>query len=136
MPERRRRRSRRGSSSRSSLAWRARSCRSGRSASPRGGCAPSAAAGPFHRCFPVGEVGVLADFGVRREAHDPDEDARIEGRRTMYETVLWATDASSLAEGALETAIDLLSPGGRLIAFHCDERFLSGRAGGLPLLAD
>jgi nucleotide-binding universal stress UspA family protein len=54
----------------------------------------------------------------------------------MYETVLWATDASAVAEGALRTAVDLLNPGGRLIAFHCDERFLSGRAGGMPLLAD
>jgi len=29
-----------------------------------------------------------------------------------------------------------LQPGGRLIAFHCDERFHGGRTGGLPLLAD
>jgi len=54
----------------------------------------------------------------------------------MYDTVLWATDASAISEGALRTAVDLLNPGGRLIAFHCDERFFSGRAGGLPLLAD
>src|SRR4051812_5143872 len=54
----------------------------------------------------------------------------------MYDTVLWATDASPVSDGALQTAVDLLNPGGRLIAFHCDERFLSGRAGGLPLLAD
>ena len=54
----------------------------------------------------------------------------------MYDTVLWATDASPVAEGALRTAVELLNPGGRLIAFHCDERFFSGRAGGLPLLAD
>jgi nucleotide-binding universal stress UspA family protein len=54
----------------------------------------------------------------------------------MYDTVLWATDASPVAEGALQTAVDLLNPGGRLVAFHCDERFLSGRAGGLPILAD
>jgi nucleotide-binding universal stress UspA family protein len=54
----------------------------------------------------------------------------------MYDTVLWATDASPVAEGALQTAVDLLNPGGRLIAFHCDERFLSGRAGGMPILAD
>jgi nucleotide-binding universal stress UspA family protein len=54
----------------------------------------------------------------------------------MYDTVLWATDASPVAEGALPTAIGLLNPGGRLIAFHCDERFLSGRVGGMPLMAD
>ena len=54
----------------------------------------------------------------------------------MYETVLWATDASPVADGALKVAVELLQPGGRLIAFHCDERFHGGRSGGLPLLAD
>ena len=54
----------------------------------------------------------------------------------MYETVLWATDASVEADGALAEAISLLQPGGRLIAFHCDERFVGGRVGGAPLLAD
>ncbi|MDX6475449.1 MAG: Universal stress protein family [Gaiellaceae bacterium] len=54
----------------------------------------------------------------------------------MYETVLWATDASPLADGALKVALELLQPGGRLIAFHCDERFHGSRAGGMPLIAD
>jgi len=54
----------------------------------------------------------------------------------MYETVLWATDGSALADGALHVALGLLQPGGRLIAFHCDERFTAGRVGGLPLIAD
>lgn len=54
----------------------------------------------------------------------------------MYETVLWATDVSPVADGALEVALDMLEPDGRLIAFHCDERFYGGRAGGLPLAAD
>ena len=54
----------------------------------------------------------------------------------MYETVLWATDASKIADGALEEALRLLQPGGRLIAFHCDERFLGGRSAGQPLLPD
>jgi nucleotide-binding universal stress UspA family protein len=54
----------------------------------------------------------------------------------MYETVLWATDASPVADGALKVALELLQPGGRLIAFHCDERFLGSRAAGMPLLAD
>jgi nucleotide-binding universal stress UspA family protein len=54
----------------------------------------------------------------------------------MYETVLWATDASPVADGALKVALELLQPGGRLIAFHCDERFLGSRAGGMSLLAD
>ena len=54
----------------------------------------------------------------------------------MYETVLWATDASSVSDGALKVAVELLQPGGRLVAFHCDERFHGSRAGGLPVLAD
>ena len=54
----------------------------------------------------------------------------------MYETVLWATDASPVANGALKVALELLQPGGRLIAFHCDERFHGGRSGGLPVMAD
>ena len=54
----------------------------------------------------------------------------------MYETVLWATDASPVADGALKVALELLQPGGRLIAYHCDERFLGSRPSGLPLLAD
>jgi nucleotide-binding universal stress UspA family protein len=54
----------------------------------------------------------------------------------MYHTVLWATDASPVSDGALPEAVQLLQPGGRLIAFHCDERLLGSRAGGLPVLAD
>lgn len=54
----------------------------------------------------------------------------------MYDTVLWATDASPVADGALKEAVELLRPGGRLIAFHCDERFSGSRSGGMPLLAD
>jgi len=54
----------------------------------------------------------------------------------MYGNVLWATDASPIADGALVEAVRLLEPGGHLIAFHCDERYVGGRAGGLPVLAD
>jgi len=54
----------------------------------------------------------------------------------MFETVLWATDASPVSNGALKVALELLQPGGRLIAFHSDERFHGSRAGGLPVLAD
>jgi nucleotide-binding universal stress UspA family protein len=54
----------------------------------------------------------------------------------MFETVLWATDASPVADGALKVALELLQPGGHLIAFHSDERFHGSRAGGLPVLAD
>ena len=54
----------------------------------------------------------------------------------MYETVLWATDASPIADGALVEALRLMKPGGHLIAFHCDERFTGGRLGEASLLAD
>ncbi|HEX4526235.1 MAG TPA: universal stress protein [Gaiellaceae bacterium] len=54
----------------------------------------------------------------------------------MYEIVLWATDASPVSDGALVEAVRLLQPGGRLIAYHCEERFLGGRAVGVPVLAD
>lgn len=54
----------------------------------------------------------------------------------MYGIVLWATDASPISDGALVEAVRLLEPGGRLIAFHCDERFLGGRSAGMPVLAD
>jgi nucleotide-binding universal stress UspA family protein len=54
----------------------------------------------------------------------------------MYETVLWATNASPLADGALAEALALLQPGGHLIAFYCDERFDTGRARGASLLVD
>jgi hypothetical protein len=39
----------------------------------------------------------------------------------MYESILWATDASWQAEHGLRVALKVLSPGGRLIAFHCKE---------------
>ena len=54
----------------------------------------------------------------------------------MYKTVLWATDGSEGAERALQEGLRLLEPGGTLIGFHCDQRFLGGRAGGEPVLAD
>jgi nucleotide-binding universal stress UspA family protein len=54
----------------------------------------------------------------------------------MYTKLLWATDASEGAELALQEGLRLLAPGGKLIAFHCDQRFAGGRAGGLPVLPD
>jgi nucleotide-binding universal stress UspA family protein len=54
----------------------------------------------------------------------------------MYRTLLWATDGSADADIALDEAIRLLDPSGKLIAFHCDQRFVGGRAGGVPVLAD
>ena len=54
----------------------------------------------------------------------------------MYTTLLWATDGSPEADLALSEALELLTPGGRIIAFHCDQRFIGGRSGGAPVLAD
>jgi nucleotide-binding universal stress UspA family protein len=54
----------------------------------------------------------------------------------MYKTLLWATDGSAEADLALAEGRSLLRPGGRIVAFHCDQRFTGGRVGGAPLLAD
>jgi nucleotide-binding universal stress UspA family protein len=55
----------------------------------------------------------------------------------MYDTVLWPTDASWQAENALREALKVLSPDGRLIAFHCKERLTgSGEWGSEPAPPD
>jgi nucleotide-binding universal stress UspA family protein len=54
----------------------------------------------------------------------------------MYAKLLWATDGSAEADAALTEARSLLQPGGRIVAFHCDQRFVGGRLGGAPLLVD
>ena len=54
----------------------------------------------------------------------------------MYRTLLWATDGSDESELALQEGLTMLEPGGKLIAFHCDQRFVGGRAGGEPVLVD
>jgi nucleotide-binding universal stress UspA family protein len=65
-------------------------------------------------------------------------DVRIERTKggTMYSTLLWATDGSPESDLALTQARELLSPGGRLVAFHCDQRFMVGRSAGAPIVAD
>ena len=54
----------------------------------------------------------------------------------MFTMLLWATDGSAAADAALGHALALLSPDGRLVAFHCDQRIAGGRANGEPVLAD
>jgi nucleotide-binding universal stress UspA family protein len=54
----------------------------------------------------------------------------------MYTTLLWATDCSDGAELALQEGLSLLASGGKVFAFHCDQRFVGGRVGGVPVLAD
>lgn len=54
----------------------------------------------------------------------------------MFKTIIWATDGSQIADGALPFAKELAeSDGGRLVVVHINEMF-SGRASGFPLLAD
>jgi nucleotide-binding universal stress UspA family protein len=54
----------------------------------------------------------------------------------MYTTLLWATDGSAVSDRALAEALKALEPGGRLVAFHCDQRFYAGRVGGDSVLID
>lgn len=54
----------------------------------------------------------------------------------MFTTLLWAADGSTDADLALDEALHLLAPGGKLIAFHCDQHFVGTRSAGLPVLAD
>ena len=54
----------------------------------------------------------------------------------MKKTIVWATDGSHAAERALESARRLgVLFDARIVVTHVDERF-SGRAAGLPVLAD
>ena len=54
----------------------------------------------------------------------------------MYATILWATDGSPEADGALHEALGLLKPGGTLVALHCNQLFTGGRIGGAPIEVD
>ena len=54
----------------------------------------------------------------------------------MFETIVWATDGSDLAEHALPYAQELARMRhARIVAVHANE-VLVGRSGGAPLLAD
>jgi nucleotide-binding universal stress UspA family protein len=52
-------------------------------------------------------------------------------------TIIWATDGSGWADGALEVARDFAKrwKNPRIVAVHIDQR-LAGRAGDVPVLAD
>jgi nucleotide-binding universal stress UspA family protein len=59
-----------------------------------------------------------------------------ERTETMFETIVWATDGSDLADGALEHVRRLAEVhGSRIVAVHANE-LLQGRFGGASLLAD
>ncbi len=54
----------------------------------------------------------------------------------MFETIVWATDGSELADRALEQVRQLAEVhGSRIVAVHANE-VLTGRLGGAPVLAD
>ena len=54
----------------------------------------------------------------------------------MFKTIIWATDGSETADGALSFAKALAAcDSGKLVVVHSNE-LLVGKAGGYPLLAD
>jgi nucleotide-binding universal stress UspA family protein len=59
-----------------------------------------------------------------------------ERMEAMFKTIVWATDGSELADGALDYVRHLAShEGARIVAVHANE-LLRGRLGGAPVLAD
>jgi nucleotide-binding universal stress UspA family protein len=78
-------------------------------------------------------------FGAAADAIEPSrvDDRVVEERtKTMFETIVWATDGSELADNALEHVRKLAEiHGSRIVAVHANE-LLPGRFGGAPLLAD
>jgi nucleotide-binding universal stress UspA family protein len=54
----------------------------------------------------------------------------------MFKTIVWATDGSELAHGALDHALELARVhDSRIVAVHANE-LMQGRAAGQPVLAD
>ena len=54
----------------------------------------------------------------------------------MFKTIVWATDGSELADGALDFVRELAEQdGSRIVAVHANE-LISGRSSGYPALAD
>ncbi len=54
----------------------------------------------------------------------------------MFETIVWATDGSELADGALEHVVELArAHRSKIVAVHANELFV-GRYGGAPVSAD
>ena len=54
----------------------------------------------------------------------------------MFKTIVWATDGSELADGALDYVRELArQDGSRIVAVHANE-LMRGRSSGYPALAD
>lgn len=63
-------------------------------------------------------------------------EGRARTMRSMFETIVWATDGSELADGALEHVVELAKVHqSKIVAVHANE-LLVGRYGGAPLYAD
>jgi nucleotide-binding universal stress UspA family protein len=54
----------------------------------------------------------------------------------MYSTILWASDGGPGASDALDEAVRLLDPGGRLVAFHAKQVFVGSHVSGMPVYPD
>src|SRR6266536_6637447 len=55
----------------------------------------------------------------------------------MFDTLVWATDGSELADSALPVVTALArAHGSRIVAVHANELFRGGRSHGGPILAD
>jgi nucleotide-binding universal stress UspA family protein len=55
----------------------------------------------------------------------------------MFETIVWATDGSEVADSALPLVRQLAAAhGSKIVVFHVNELFRGGRAGGGSVLAD
>ena len=55
----------------------------------------------------------------------------------MFETIVWATDGSELADSALPLVTELArAHGSKIVVFHVNELFRGGRLSGGPVLAD
>jgi nucleotide-binding universal stress UspA family protein len=65
--------------------------------------------------------------------------AKLEGTKgvIMFETIVWATDGSELADSALPLVTELArAHGSKLVVFHVNELFRGGRLSGGPVFAD
>ena len=55
----------------------------------------------------------------------------------MFDTIVWASDGSEYADGALALVTELaMAHGSAIVALHVVERFRAGRVTGAPVLAD
>ena len=72
----------------------------------------------------------------RRADADAADGSDTDDCSGMFESIVWATDGSDLADGALEHVLELARANhSKIVAVHANE-LLVGRYGGAPLSAD